>query len=171
MTTFFTADHHFRHANIIKYSNRPFSSVGEMDEIMVQRWNTVVRPGDTVYHLGDFTLGNRDVAAKYWDRLTGEKILVPGGHDARWVDLRTAQLLRIIRLEGVTITLCHYPMLTWEKSHYGRPHFHGHTHGTVPDAIRRGVLEGEMDKGSRIDVGVDRWDFYPVAWETLKKLT
>ena len=57
-TTFFTADTHFGHANIIKYTNRPFDSPNHMDDILIANWNAVVGPDDEVYHLGDFALCN-----------------------------------------------------------------------------------------------------------------
>jgi len=54
---FFTSDTHFNHVNIIKYCSRPFSSVEEMNREMIARWNSVVGPEDTVFHLGDFAMG------------------------------------------------------------------------------------------------------------------
>ena len=57
MTIFFTSDTHFGHAKIIEYLNRPFATAEEMDEQLAVRWNEIVGEKDTVYHLGDFTLG------------------------------------------------------------------------------------------------------------------
>jgi calcineurin-like phosphoesterase family protein len=54
---FFTSDTHFNHANIISYCSRPFSSADEMNREIIARWNAVVGPEDTVYHLGDFAMG------------------------------------------------------------------------------------------------------------------
>ncbi|HAR41171.1 MAG TPA: hypothetical protein DCS07_00820 [Bdellovibrionales bacterium] len=58
---YFTADHHFSHKNIIKYCGRPFQSAEEMNAVMIQRWNETVQPGDTVFYLGDFSLGIQSV--------------------------------------------------------------------------------------------------------------
>ena len=78
MKTFFTADHHFGHANIIKYTNRPFTNIEEQDRILIQNWNSVVGPNDMVYYLGDFCF--RDFN-KYFHALNGKIIFIEGNHD------------------------------------------------------------------------------------------
>lgn len=78
---FFTSDHHFCHANIIKYCKRPFESVDQMNEEMVRRWNEVVGDEDTVYYLGDFSLAKQAVEL-FARRLNGEKHFIMGNHDA-----------------------------------------------------------------------------------------
>ena len=83
----FTADQHFGHANIIKFTNRPFADVDEMDKHLIDRWNSSVASADTVYHLGDFTLGVVTRARHYFSQLNG-KIYVLGNdwhHDRRWL--------------------------------------------------------------------------------------
>jgi len=174
----FTADHHFGHANIIKYTKRPFESVEEMDGEMIRRWNEVVRAGDVVYHLGDFTLGPNIV--RYAAHLNGNIRVIPGGHDKRWLkrydgslpSLEVLDRLVIIKESGYTVTLCHYPLLSWEQSHYGMPHLHGHCHGTIGEVGQSGdkQLPPGQKVGRRVDVGVDCWDFYPVSWDTLRGL-
>ena len=87
MGIFFTSDNHFGHGNIIKYCERPFSSVEEMDAEMIRRWNRVVKANDIVYHLGDFTLLGTKKAAEYFLRLNG-KIRILGTtwhHDKKWM--------------------------------------------------------------------------------------
>jgi len=76
----FSSDHHFWHSNVIRYCSRPFTSVEEMNEMMVLAWNMNVHPDDTVYVIGDFSLAFRAVET-FPQRLLGKKILVPGNHD------------------------------------------------------------------------------------------
>lgn len=88
MTIFFTADHHFGHANILKYedANRRnahggrFRSIEKMDEYLIDQWNATVAHGDLVYCLGDFSYKQTTMEALL-PRLNGEKILIVGNHD------------------------------------------------------------------------------------------
>lgn len=80
MNTWITSDLHFWHANIIKFCNRPFATVEEMNEVLISNWNAVVQPEDTVYVVGDFSMAFRPVEL-YTKRLNGKKILVAGNHD------------------------------------------------------------------------------------------
>ena len=76
-----TSDHHFGHKNIIKYANRPFKNVEQMNTYMIQQWNKVVSENDVVYHLGDFALMPKKQTKKIMDQLKGYKILIRGNHD------------------------------------------------------------------------------------------
>lgn len=77
------SDTHFAHFNIIGYCDRPFSSAEEMDETMIANWNRIVKPDDTVYHLGDFAFGrgSREKIPEYVERLNGNIVLTRGNHD------------------------------------------------------------------------------------------
>lgn len=79
--TFIIADTHFCHKNIIKYCNRPFASIEEMDTVLMSNWNAVVCPQDTVYVLGDFLLGTVEQLMEITKKLNGHKILIKGNHD------------------------------------------------------------------------------------------
>lgn len=81
---FFTSDHHFGHQNIISYCARPWDSVEEMTEGLVEAWNETVHPDDLVYYLGDFAMGRIDDTLPIVGRLNGTKLLVPGNHDRCW---------------------------------------------------------------------------------------
>lgn len=166
MTVWFTSDTHYGHARVIEYSKRPFSSVEEMDERLVENWNAVVQPGDRVYHLGDFAFCPVERATEIARRLNGQKFLIFGNHDKRlrrdgkfvgsWI---WGKDLEQIDVEGQRITLCHYAMRVWAKSHHGTWQLFGHSHGTMPD-----------DPHSlQLDVGVDCWDYHPVAFETIRE--
>lgn len=81
----FISDTHFNHRNIAGDAwgshGRNFNSVSEMNELMIQRWNEVVRPGDKVYHLGDVVFGDKSWMSINWPRLMGSKRLIVGNHD------------------------------------------------------------------------------------------
>ena len=81
MTVYFSSDTHFNHKNILKYTNRPFSSIEEHDEGMIKNWNDTVGPEDEIYFLGDFSLGSTDNAMAALRRLHGRKHLIWGNHE------------------------------------------------------------------------------------------
>lgn len=84
-----TSDTHFNHANILHFKDadgklvRPgFECVDDMNQTIIDRWNSVVKPGDKVYHLGDVVFGDKEGWMKqHWNRLNGRKRLVVGNHD------------------------------------------------------------------------------------------
>lgn len=157
----FTSDQHYGHNKIIEYANRPFGSVGEMDEEMIRRHNEVVSQGDFVFHLGDFMFHATEVKLKNLLRkLNGNHGVILGNHDHDPLFKTIPHHYRLWErsFEGIQVTLCHYPMLSWQASFHGAFQLHGHTHGTIPfDPLVR-----------RLDVGVDCWDFRPVEWEIIR---
>jgi calcineurin-like phosphoesterase family protein len=173
MTTWFTADQHFGHTRIIEYVKRPFSSVDEMDDALINSWNERVREEDLVYHLGDFTLSNYKGFEYYLNKLNGTIFFVPGGHDQRWLSsykkngsdskFTVLESLIVINVRNVDLVLCHYPLLTWERGHYGVIHLHGHSHGNVGCIGRSNEGSAGVIPGYRVDVGVDCNNFYPVS--------
>jgi calcineurin-like phosphoesterase family protein len=173
---FFTSDHHFGHARIIEYCQRPFASVEEMDAALIRLWNDTVGANDLVYHLGDFTLQGLPEFMATVRQLNGRLNILPGSHDRRWLqhfraddpELRTASgqpvelLPPLLSLETPTlenerrpqvIVLCHYAMRVWDRSHYGAWHLYGHSHGNLPGL------------GLSFDVGVDCHGFRPLSLE------
>ena len=84
MKTFFISDTHFCHTNILKYDNRPFSSIEEHDENLIENWNSRVTNKDIVYHLGDFGFGQKDKLQDIFNRLKGRKRLIRGNHDYKY---------------------------------------------------------------------------------------
>ena len=160
MATYYTSDTHFGHHNIIEYCNRPYANVREMNLEMERIWNETVSPTDTVYHLGDFALGDLDNALEILRRLNGCKILVSGNHDPKkvresehWAEVHT--YLRIGRN-----VMFHFPIEQWNNMDSQKTiHLHGHCHGTIP--------RGRQPK-NRYDVG---WDSLhrPMTIEEIKE--
>lgn len=168
---FFTADHHFGHENIIKFSERPFESLEHMNEELIKRWNEKIGENDIVYHLGDVSLGKPDVTRDILDRLNGKIHLIKGNHE--YSALRVSDRFEWIKdyyelsIEDEEATqgkqkiiLFHYAMRTWNASHHGVWQLYGHSHGTLSDD----------EIALSIDIGVDCRNFYPVSYEEVKEL-
>ncbi len=162
----FTADTHFGHSNIIKYCNRPFDSIEEMDEELIRRWNAVVDQRDTVYHLGDFSITHDMKRNKIVDRLNGKIFFVPGSHDndphgPNWSVLKPIQTIVVpivdpITRRNISVTLCHYSMRSWPLSHYASWCLFAHHHGKLEPY------------GLSFDIGVDTNNFYPYSLDEIE---
>lgn len=156
MEWFLTSDTHFNHANIIRYCSRPFSNVSEMNEALIENWNSVVKPNSSVIHCGDFAFAGRsDQVTNILKKLHGHIHLIIGNHDRGHVTaasgFESVSNIRVFKIAGIELTACHYSMRVWDKSHHGTYHCFGHSHGTLAD-----------DPHSRSgDVGVDSSDFKP----------
>lgn len=162
MKTWFTADTHFGHQNIIKFCARPFETVDEMNEGLILRWNETVSPEDEVWHLGDFAFRNKVPAQSFLARLHGVKHLICGNHDHRstldapgWASVHQ---YREIDIAGQRVVLFHYAMRVWNGSVNGAIHLYGHSHGELPG------------HGLSLDVGVDAdWDWRPVSLQQIRE--
>lgn len=159
MNIFFTSDTHFFHTKILKYCNRPFKDVNEMNETLISNWNARVHKNDLVYHCGDFGFGD---ISKILDRLNGDIILILGSHDKKINQYRKyfkqIESLLTITYEDMIITLCHYAMRTWYKSHFNTFHLYGHSHGHLASF------------GKSYDVGVDSNNFMPISIKEIEKI-
>jgi calcineurin-like phosphoesterase family protein len=179
MKRFFTSDHHFFHENIIKYCNRPFKSVLEMNSLLISNWNSLISNKDEVYVLGDIVIGNKSQLKEILSSLNGKKILIKGNHD-RFSNtaLKDAGFNCVfksltIQVNNLTVLLNHYPykpdnfinldeeqkkFLNKRPDNNGTWLLHGHSHSKIA-----------LNKNS-IDVGVDAWNYYPVSEERLISL-
>lgn len=168
---FFISDLCLGHGNIIRYDRRPFNSIEDHDETIIKNWNSVVSDKDTTYLLGNIAFGLRDEVAEKINKLNGRICLIRGNHDVKQVEragLRDRfQWIRdlwfykaTIEDEPIRIVLCHYPMLRWDRSHYGVWHLYGHCRGKAPE---------RSSKDLAIDVGCNLHnytplDLYEVIW-------
>jgi calcineurin-like phosphoesterase family protein len=171
MTTFFTSDQHYGHKNICRFSDRPYKSVEEMNESLIEKHNAVVTSQDVVWYLGDFAFMPPDETKNILRRLNGQKNLILGNHDKNFIKngshfigkgmLNAIYHYHEISVEKQPIILFHYGMRVWNKSHYGAWLLYGHSHGSLPPY------------GKSVDVGVDSKeitdDYRPVAFEEVKR--
>jgi len=148
-----TSDLHIFHGNIIRYCNRNYASVNEMNEALIKNWNAVVSPEDIVWNLGDFAFCSYDQFIKLLSRLNGKINVILGNHDKVIVKNKD-RLLSSHRLESIQhyaeiyyekqlFILFHYAMRIWNHRHHGSILLYGHSHGTLPPI------------GKSVDVGID----------------
>lgn len=154
--TFFTADTHFGHHNVIKFCNRPWQTVGAMNQGLVDRWNAKVGLNDLVYHLGDIVFRDMEV---WIPKLRGRIILIKGNHDKQPSKLLKHGISEIfdykeIKIADKNIIMFHYPIENWNKRAYGSIHLHGHCHGSLRNK-----------QPNRMDVGVDCNNWEPLEIE------
>lgn len=174
---FFASDFHFCHANVIKYDNRPFKNVEEMNEQLILNWNSEVSDSDVVFYLGDLSFDRSGEKTKeIVNRLNGKIHFINGNHDnerdirklnrfetiSDYVNLSVADEDNPRKKQG--IMMMHYPILSWDKAHHGDWHLHGHSHqslvGQNPEYYDRKVL----------DMGCNGWDYRPISYEIIKAI-
>lgn len=162
MSVFVSSDLHLGHRKML--GTRNFSSVEEMDETILERWNRKIRSTDTVYLLGDVSFHKEPRASELLERLHGVLHLVKGNHDK----MLSAKALE--RFSGVSyykevygllrrqpVIMHHYPHMTWKNAHHGSWMLHGHCHGSLVET-----------KTTRLDVGIDTHkNLEPWSWEEI----
>ena len=167
---YYNADPHFGHENILKLCDRPYATIEEMNEAMIQQWNQRVTGNDTVFILGDLFFRYADPEAVL-TRLKGKKRLIIGNHDSSWMDkvdlsryfVSVDPFLEIT--DGVrAITLCHYPLLTW-KHKLRTFMIHGHIHNDTTSDFFPLIAARER----LLNAGADINGYCPVTFEELQE--
>jgi len=156
---FFTSDHHFGHKQIIDFESRPFMEVGQMNEVMIERWNEEVGKDDKVFHLGDFSFLNKEATAAILARLHGYKILIMGNHDrgrsrSWWLDTGFAEVSEHPLIYKDFFFLSHEPM--YMNKHMPYVNVHGHIHGQ------------KYEGGNHFNICVEHWDYRPLSFEQIR---
>lgn len=158
MAIFTSADSHFGHKNILRYCHRPFLSIEEHDNTIIDNINNVVGPNDVLYHLGDFSFRGGS-PSQYRSRINCRNIfLIRGNHDpyqkngepdpelcslfSKVCDIHKASF--VMKFGRQKVIMCHYAMRTWNSSHHGSWHLYGHSHYSLPDIGNKSM-----------DVGID----------------
>lgn len=163
----FTSDNHFFHKNILKFSRatRIGDTVEEMNDKMIEIWNSQVAMADTVYMLGDFSFGSEEKTVSILGQLNGRLHLVRGNHE-HWIGPTSSTFFEWIKdyaeitIDGQKIVMFHFPILEWNRMHHGAFHLYGHVHG------------GLQVPGRAMDVGIDarheQRDMKLWSWEEVK---
>lgn len=176
----FTSDTHFSHRNIIRFCNRPWDTVEEMDKALIENWNSVVQPNDIVFHLGDFAFATNSKWKQIIQSLNGKIYLVVGNHDEirypghQIFDMfeGVAHQLTLV-IDGRYIYLNHYPFLCYGGVYRGENHaviqLYGHVH-SGPKCEGKDTPRLNMTFPYQYDVGVDNNNYTPVSWNQIKEI-
>lgn len=175
MTTYFTSDTHFGHKNVIGYCNRPYASVEEMNEALIANWNARVQPGDTIYHLGDFAMGQKTLHRGFLERLQGHKILIRGNHDQTATKMRALGFDEVYThhtmvYDGFRLFLGHIPprdIDPYGDRYYDPEYVLAPEPGSYDLWICGHVHDKFLRRGNVINVGVDRWGYRPVTFDEI----
>lgn len=178
MATWFTADLHFGHRNIIDYCRRPFPDVDSMNRALVEHWNDPVDPDDTVWVLGDFALGTISETLPIAAELHGRMVLVTGNHDRCWsghgaraegwteryLDAGFEEIVQGTTpavVGGFPVVMCHFPYVGDSHDH---DRFTEHRPADTGEWLLHGHVHDRWSQNGRmINVGVDVADYRPVA--------
>lgn len=177
---YFTSDTHFGHENIIRFCNRPFNSIEEHDKTLIDNWNSIISPDDTVFHLGDFAFGGYPFWKTIREQLNGHIILIIGNHD--WKNLTAGSKSLFdecvsqarISINGQIVYLNHFPFLCFSHSdpkYYGKDYsiqLFGHIH-SGPNATGTDTSRSSILYPTQYDVGVDNNNFMPLSWKEIKE--
>jgi calcineurin-like phosphoesterase family protein len=176
MNTFLISDTHFSHRGITQFlrkdgvtKERPWDNVEDMDEALVKNWNSVVRPKDKVYHLGDVVI-NRS-ALPILERLNGEKVLIKGNHDV----FRAEEYLKYFKdIRGShklnDYILSHIPLHPMSVHERWKGNIHGHLHSQrVKLTHWNGSTVWEEIDSRYFCVSVEQINYTPLSLEDVMK--
>lgn len=169
----FTSDLHLNHSKIIEYCNRPFSNVEEMNEMLINNWNSVVKPEDIVFCLGDIALGGSSTWNTLIPRLNGKIHLILGNHDIRnWRNLYSNLFESVseqltVEIDKKTFILTHFPLLcyhgTW-GTEMNVINLIGHVHTLKANNSGKDFERLQYLFPTQYDVGVDFNDYRPISY-------
>jgi calcineurin-like phosphoesterase family protein len=147
------------HKNVIRFDNRPFGTIDEMNEALVNNWNSVISNADHVYHLGDFCWGKKDDWIKYLKLLNGNIHIIKGNHDLKDYPYDVKKyIVEAVDYKEITdcgrhVIMCHYPIMCYKASYNPNCYMlHGHTHVTrEQDFVEKWTKELKDSKQTNSD--------------------
>lgn len=165
---YFSSDFHLGHVRVLRedYDNRPFESIEKHDASIIANHNSIVKPTDDFYFLGDFAFAKKEKTEAYLQQLMGNKFFIKGNHDHKdTIKLYERYGIYLgeqkrITIDKQDIILNHFAMRTWNRSHHGSFHLYGHSHGK---------LEANL-WGKSMDVCIILNNYFPFEFEQIRKL-
>lgn len=172
---------HFGHSNVIKFDKRPFDDIEAHDKELIENWNKKVGKKDIVFHIGDISYKSPNNTNIILEQLNGDIYLIAGNHDKmkdvskltrikecfNGLDLFVADKTADDTLKDQQhIHLYHYPVLSWNRSHYNSWHIHSHTHQN----LMKDPFYDWYYKRKVIDVGVNGINYEPISYAEVKEI-
>lgn len=172
---YFSSDWHLDHVKVIGYDNRPFRDIGHMNKTIIDNFSELDE-NDHLFFVGDLSFAKDPMrVVEMIKPLRCKLYWIPGNHDGHLLDCEelTSRFEWIQHLAEITvieeehnkpsvrqdITLCHYSMEVWNKSHHGAYHLYGHSHGSLPETMTR----------RSFDVGCNMWEYKPISYRQIKE--
>ena len=178
----FTSDTHFNHAKILEFCDRNgIKDIQQHDKLLIDNWNSVVKPDDTIFHLGDFCFGGTPKWREVLSQLNGHIYLIRGNHDDKNIEKSIYPLFEDvlyqarILVDGRTVYLNHFPFLCYghaDPKTYGQNYsiqLFGHVHSSDKDtSADQGRLQYLYP--TQYDVGVDNNNLTPISYGAVKAI-
>jgi calcineurin-like phosphoesterase family protein len=161
MNVFMISDMHFGHSNIMKYENRPFTDVQNMDSTIIENWNKTVGKNDKVFILGDVSFYNKEKTTQIMQSLNGYKTLILGNHDMSrslswWKETGIEEVIKYPIIYNEFFILSHEPLYINENMPYAN--IHGHIHHL------------KYESKQFFNVSVECIDYTPIDFEKIKEI-
>jgi len=160
---FIISDTHFGHSNIIRYEDRPYNDIEEMNDSLIKNWNQVVKNNDIIFHLGDFAFANKEGLKELINALNGRKMLIMGNHDRQinrhpkyWRDIGFEEVFKYPIIYKEFFILSHEPVYLNENMPY--VNIHGHIHST------------KYSYRGYFNACVENINYTPIEFEAIKKI-
>ena len=152
----YIADCHFRHPNVLKFDNRPWDNVEDMEHDMIALWNAKVNKADDVYIIGDFCWGTAGAWREILPQLKGNKHLIRGNHDLdqipQGIKFASVSDYKEVKDGGYRVCMCHYPMIAYK--HDNNPNtimLYGHVHQTREERMVKAAVEAAKEAGTYVE--------------------
>lgn len=171
MNYWFSSDWHLNHKCLQEKIRSEFSDIHDMNHKILTKMFGVTTRGDQFYFLGDLILGNKEILDTVFQKIKEYRLhfhLIIGNHDIKNLSKQhlerfaSVSKLKDIKIDGQKITLCHFPMISWNASHYGAWQLFGHHH-------RQNYAGSTPIVGKQINVNCEFHDYKPWNFEEVQE--